>query len=553
LTKLSLLGKHWTSAGLKSFEELRNSRNLEECDFHPAGGLKDLEKTVERIREAITGGERILVVGDYDADGICASVILYKTIASLGGEVSVRLPHREKHGYGLNREFIEEAKELGVKLIITVDNGITAFAEIDLANNLGIDVIITDHHLPVMEKHNKGMCLPNAFAIVNPRREDCSYPQKNLCGATIAYKLATILLEQESSELANELENKKQDLLDEFLALSAIATIADVCELKGENRKIVQEGLKLLPKIKNLGLQKILANAGVKETVSSEDVGFRISPRINASGRIDSPLCAFQALANVKGEQYADKLEKLNVARQSLTRENFTEIEMHLGEIGEQKILLASGANLHLGIIGLIAGRLAEKWNRPAIIMSEVGENFVGSCRSPLEKFNITEALQKLSDLLEKFGGHKAAAGFTLPQKNREEFERRLQEFGNARIKDEEIVPALKFDFEVNEEDLSFDLLKKIETLQPFGMGNPPPLLLWKNVNLGEIRKVGADERHLRMKVGKQNFVAIAFGLGELANKLEKDKQADLVFELSENVWNGRRDLQLRVVDLKLN
>ena len=364
---LSFLGKKWifppenSQSGLPTgqaglVENLKKIRGITACGFHPPEELKDLEKAVGRIRQAISGNERVLIVGDYDADGVCASVILFKALASLGAEVSVRLPQRMEHGYGLNIEFVREAKKLGVGLIVTFDNGISATQEIELASSLGIDVIITDHHLPPPAK------LPPAFAIVNPRQADCEYPEKNLCGAAVAMKIAFALLE--NSRL---LTTECRLLRAELLALAAIGTIADVCELSGENRMIVAEGLKEISRVKSPGLQKILANAGLlagqaslNSKISSEDVGFRIAPRLNAAGRLGDPLIAFQALVNVRGAEFADGLEKLNSWRQQLTEKLLAEVEERLGEIGAEKILIAGSENFHPGIIGLLAGRLAE-------------------------------------------------------------------------------------------------------------------------------------------------------------------------------------------------
>ncbi len=545
LNKLSFLGKKWIFPSKNSqenlVENLKKNRGIKECEFHPPEKLKDLEKAVKRIQSAVKNGERILIIGDYDADGITASVILFKSLASIGAEVSVRLPNRIKHGYGLNAEFVQEAKDLGVKLIITVDNGISAHDEIEFANSLDVDVIITDHHISP-EK------LPNAFAIVNPRQTDCEYPEKNLCGASVAYKLATTLLNQES-------KTDSQELIDEILALAAIGTLADVCELMEENRTIVTEGLRLLPKIKNLGLQRILTNAGLNSKISSDDVGFRIAPRLNAAGRLDSPLIALQALVSKNGEKFADELERLNCERQTFTEKILDEVEEQLGEIGTEKILIVSGENFHPGIIGLAAGRLAEKYGRPTIVMSSVknqeGEIFTGSCRNPLQEFNITEALQDNSDLLQKFGGHRGAAGFTLESKNRAEFEKKMSEYARTKIKAVEIIPQLEIDSEVKEQNLSQKFFEKLQTLAPFGAGNPEPLLFLENVKLSEIRKVGNTAKHLRAKIGRTKITAIGFGLGEFAEELERRGEADLVFQLSENEWNGNCELQLKVIDLR--
>ena len=530
MTKLSLLGRRWIPPKVSGSlsENLKQLRQIEEAALHPPETLCDLPRSVERIQAAIQNSERILIVGDYDADGVCASVTLFKTLKELKAKVSVRLPHRTKHGYGLNEQFIREAKDLAVGVIITVDNGISAHREVELANEFGIDIIVTDHHLPPQQ-------LPNAYAIINPRREDCTYPEKNLSGAAVAYKLAIALL---GEKLSTELH-------DELLALTAIGTIADVCEVTGENRSLIKEGLQKILKTKNVGLQKILANSGILQDVSAEDVGFRIAPRINAAGRLDDALLAFQTLISGQG---AEQLEQLNLDRRELTEKMLTEVEESLGEIANKRILIAGGDTFHPGVIGLAAGKLAEKYHRPAIVMNEEKGVLTGSCRSPLPNFNITEALAKLADLLTKFGGHSAAAGFTLPTENQEAFAARLTEIAENKIQAEELIPTLNLDLEVSEADLNFKLLSELQKLAPFGAGNPEPLLLWRSTPIQEIRLVGDDSRHLRLRVGGKT--AIGFGLGELADTLKKRPTVDLAFTLNENVWNRLKELQLKLVDL---
>ncbi|MFH1375323.1 MAG: single-stranded-DNA-specific exonuclease RecJ, partial [Patescibacteria group bacterium] len=534
--KLSLLGKRWTppkSSGIL-IEDLKRLRKIEEVELHPPETLCDLPRAVERIQQAIQNDERILIVGDYDADGVCASVILFKTLEELRAKVSVRLPHRSKHGYGLNEQFIQEAQDLKVSLIITVDNGISAHKEIELANEFGIDVIVTDHHLPPQQ-------LPNAYAIINPRRPDCPYPNKDLSGAGVAFKLALALL------INQELRTANQELKSELLALATIGTVADVCSLTGENRALVKAGLAKIAESKNIGLRAILKTSGLDKSISAEDVGFRIAPRLNAAGRLDDALLAFQTLINGKGAQ---QLEQLNLDRRQLTEKMLTEAEESLGEIADKRILIASGANFHPGVIGLAAGRLAEKYHRPTIVMSAEKGMLTGSCRSPLPNFNITEALAELEDLLTKFGGHSAAAGFTLLTENREAFAKRLTEIAENKIQAEELIPVLYLDLEVSEADLNFKLLSDLQKLAPFGAGNSEPILLWKSAPLSEVRTVGSDSSHLRLKVGKRKSPAIAFRFGEFAEEISKRKEVDLAFTLAENIWNGSRELQLKITDL---
>jgi len=535
LEKLSLLGKKWIFPREKSegnfLQKLKKIRGIESSEIHSGKKMYDLVKAVVRIRDAIGKNERILVVGDYDADGVTAATILFKTIHYLGGIVSVRLPHRVRDGYGLNTKFIEEAKNLEVKLIVTVDNGISAVAEIKLAREFGIDVIITDHHAPPE-------ILPSAFAIVNPRQKNCEYLDKNLSGAEVAMKLA------------ENLGDLPSDLKNEILVLAMIGTLADVCPLVGENREIVAAGLAVLPKIKNIGLQKILANTGLNSKISAEDIGFRVAPRLNAAGRLGDPLTAFQALAHNEGERFVDELERLNYERKNFTVKVLDEVEERLGELGAEKILIASG-DFHLGIIGLVAANLAEKYFRPVIVMGSKDENFIGSCRSPLPEFDITEALSECTDLLEKFGGHRAAAGFTVSKKNRAEFEKRITNFANSKIQKIGLIPKLEIDFKIEENVLTEKFLTELNSLAPFGAGNSEPKFFWKNALLAEIQTIGAESKHLKMRVGLRKLTAVAFRFGEFVPILKKQKTADLVFNFGENVWNGSRELQLKIVDAR--
>lgn len=347
-------------------------------------------------------------------------------------------------------------------------------------------------------------------------------------------------------------EDMVQELKDEIIVLAMIGTLADVCELTGENRVIVNEGLRKINAVKIPGLQRILVNTGIKDKkITTEDIGFRIAPRLNAAGRIGDPLLSFRALTDATGTDLADQLEALNAERQHLTQKHVLEAEHQLAGNFSNKILIASGRNLHPGIIGLVAGRLAEKYHRPTIVMSESENSLTGSCRSPLGEFNITEALRHNADLLEKFGGHRQAAGFRLNKNNQDEFENGLFSFAEQAIPESELTPTLLLDLVVNEPELSLDVFRELQQLAPFGQGNPEPLLLWEQAKLNELRPVGQHGDHLRLKAGDRNHTAIAFRFGEFANELQKRETVDLVFTLDENVWNGNRELQLKIVDMR--
>lgn len=558
---LSFLGQQWIppqiDSGAKPLDRLLKLRGVAPADrgsflspelesLHDPKELKDLIKAVERIQQAVSREEKILICGDYDVDGVTASAILYLTLQELGAKVSVRLPHRVTDGYGLSRRQIEEAGELGVKLIVTVDNGISARVEIELANRLGLDVIITDHHLPPDD-------LPSAYAIINPRQADCHYPCEILSGAAVAYKLAIALLKNTDRKLSpSGGDGRGGGSADELLGLATLGTIADVCPLTGENRVIVLHGLRALSRTKNSGLLRIFENAGIKGQLSAEDVGYRIGPRLNSAGRLDSALLAFQALTHpAQATQFADQLELLNRERKALTEKTLQEAEEELGEIGLRKILIVGGSGWHPGVIGLVAGKLAERYCRPVVIMCRSGDTWTGSCRSP-EGFNITEALNKLSALLMHFGGHSCAAGFSLPEANRAEFEKKLSDLAEDQLANVELTPTLSLDLAITETDLTLEFLQELKKLEPYGAGNPEPLLLWEKASLSDLRAVGADGQHLSLRVGQTKIKAIGFGLGKALEQLQSSLTADLAFTLAEDTWNGGKGLQVKIVDLRL-
>jgi len=543
----SLTGTIWTiserGAGVPLIEHIMHVRGIVDParflepslrELHDPQLLKDMPKAVERIQLAIQNTERVFVVGDYDVDGVVGSAILFKALQSLGAHVSVRLPHRMRDGYGLNVNMIEEAAAKEVGLIVTVDNGISAAPALERAVELGIDVIVTDHHLPPPE-------LPPAFAIINPRQADCDYPFQGVSGAAVGWKLALAL------------GDYPKELADEMLALAAIGTIADVCPLTDENRAIVHFGLLAVPHIQHAGLQRLLANCEIEQAVTAEDVGYRIGPRLNAAGRLESALTAFQALTHpTAGEHFADELDQLNIRRRDLGVSMLEDALDRIDDPGNSPILIASSPDWYRGVIGLSAGRLAERYFRPAIVMEHDTEKdvFVGSCRCPVPAFNITEALQSCADLLTNFGGHRAAAGFTCPAANRAEFEKRITKIAEEKLKEIELSPKIQIDAELDETELNLKTLQEIQKLQPFGAGNPEPIFVVRNVALSDLRAVGRKEDHLAGRVGAAKIKMIGFGLGELLPQLANKKSADLAVTLAEDNWQGKKGLQLKIIDI---
>jgi len=521
----------------------------ENFEFHDPFLMKDMDKAVKRILSAIENGEKIVIFGDYDVDGISGSAILIQTLRFLSAKVSYRIPHRMKDGYGLNVRFVKELADLGVDLIITVDNGISCKKEIDLAKSLKIDVIVTDHHgipeeFPV-----------SAFAVVHPGQSDCEYPFKDLSGSCIAFKLAKALLKTKNNTEATA-------LIENLFDLASLGAVADCTSLLGENRFIVKKGLRVLHDSRWRGLSLISQNAGVLNNKKSlmdlydtDVIGFRIGPRINAASRIDDPYFALQALIDEggKAEFFAQKLEELNNYRQNIVKkalENFENI--FAKDLDQEFVCIAEHQDWSSGIVGLIAGKITDKYGKPSFVMEDRGDVLVGSARSP-EYFDVFEAINHVKKYLENFGGHKQAAGFTLKKENLAKFKKALKEFAKNKLVGKDLRPVLNIDAVLNAEDLNMENFRLIEKFAPFGMNNPKPLFLLKNAKIQNPKLIGNGNKHLSFGIFAQNKIvrAIAFSFGEFAEKILKKDQLDIVFHLEENEWNFKRTLQARIVDIR--
>lgn len=516
--------------------------------LHNPFSMKNMDKAVDRIKKAIDSGERIMVFGDYDVDGISGTAILVHTLKLLKAKVSYRLPHRVENGYGLNDDFIEEFSELNVNLLITVDCGISCSKQVSLAKEKGIDVIITDHHTVPDDFPDK------AFAVLHPMQKGCNYPFKGLTGAGVAYKLASALIADQSES------DKREQYLYDLLDLTSLGTVADLGPLVGENRVIVKYGLEALKTTKWQGLNFLKEHAGIdpNEKLTVNAIGYRLGPRINAAGRIANPYFALQLLLydkwDEKGKILAEHLDKLNKKRQEMVQEALDEVENHfIGKDKDKKILIAWSKNWHAGILGLLASRCAEKYMLPAIILQDLGEELVGSGRSP-EFFNLVEALSAHSDLLKNFGGHVQAAGFTIGKENLEEFVRLLEKYAEENLKDSTWHPVLSIDSELSSNEINESLMNVIDQMEPFGVGNSQPLFLIKNVSPINIRKVGKELTHIIFdaEIEDKTMSVIGFKMGEFETFLKSNSKIDLVCHLERNVWRGISKLQLRAVDLAI-
>ena len=546
---MSFLGKKWivknTDQNKTPFEKILENRKIKDINdgmvFHDSFLFADMQKAVGRINEAVKNQERIIVFGDYDVDGISGAAILINTLKKLGANISYRLPHRVKDGYGLSEKFIDEFMEKKINIIITVDCGISCNKEIKKAKENNIDVIITDHH--TIPEH----ITEDAFAILHPKLT--AYPFKELTGAGVALKFAQALLEG----------NSERDFMEELITLASLGTIADLGILQGENRLIVKRGLENLLGTKSNGLQKLIQLAGIQnqDLLDTYTISFRIAPRINAAGRIGDPYIALSLLLqeeeNEKVHSLGQDLEDLNIERQNMTEKTLQEAEAHFSNQKEiQPILMAESENWHVGILGLVATKLVEKYNRPAIIMQDLGETLIGSARST-NFLNITEMLTEFGEDLISFGGHAKAAGFNIKKTKLQEFKEKILKYAEAKFKNLELAPILEIDCELTENNLTLALVDELKQLEPFGTGNEKPVFLIKNVEPYFIDKVGREKNHLKflIKTNTKNISVICFGMGNYAEELKLRKKIDFACCISKNVWNNKECVQLQALDIK--
>jgi single-stranded-DNA-specific exonuclease len=504
-------------------------------DLDPAQ-LFGMKEAVQRIQTAINSDEKIVIYGDYDADGVTATALLTKVLERLDGRVEIHIPNRFRDGYGLKKSVIKDLREQGASLIITVDCGIRAIQVATFAKEIGLDLIVTDHHDP-------GEVLPEAFAVINPKQKGDPYPFKGLAGVGVAYKLAQSLLIEEGYQ-------DYEDLLD----LVAIGTVADLAPLRDENRYMVQKGLRKLSENRSIGLKALREIAKTQETLSANDIAFRLGPRINAAGRVESAENAFRLLmAMDAAEAYrlADFLERQNKQRRKLTEEIIQAVKSR-GVIDEVDpyLYLDASPDYHLGVIGLAASRLCDEYYRPFLLGTKRGEYIRGSARS-ISEFHITNALSQCDDILVRYGGHAGAAGFKVKVSNFEALKERLQNIAEEQLRGVPLNPSISIDTEVNFDQLDETLLSFIERMEPFGQKNLPPILASREVKVYQCRQVGARRNHMKLTLGKKGhrFDAIAFRQGHLAEKMTP--QVDVAFYFERNVFRGVESKQLNVVDIK--
>lgn len=532
--------------------------------LYPAKEFKDMEKGLCIIADSIKSNKKIAVYGDYDVDGVMSTVILYKALKACGADVIYHIPHRQKEGYGLNMDTVVELGEYGINTMLTCDNGIAAIEEIKKAKELGMKVVIIDHHEPGFYE-SEGIIndiIPCADAVIDPKQRECTYRFNKLCAAGIAFKFAKSLFEY---------MNISFDCENEYLTLAAVATVCDIVDLLDENRIIVKKGLKYINSTSNIGLKTLIHESGLDEVLINEyHLGYVIGPCINATGRLESAEAAvklFSTCDTDEAEMLANELVELNKSRKEMTQ-MATEVaikQIEDTDLKNDNILVVYCGDIHESIAGIVAGRIKEKYYKPTIVITKSEQMAKGSARS-IEGYNIFEELYKCRDLFHKFGGHPMAAGLSLEYENIGLLRNRLNE--SCKLSDEDFIDVIKIECQIKIGDISFDLANELNGLSPFGKGNPAPIFGCKNICVEKISLIGKNKDIIRFSLldkdtnkriagisfdGYENLLSIADSLYVNILNIENITfDADIVFRIDINDFNGRKSLQLMIKDFRL-
>ena len=543
--------------GLETEDEMRKYLYGTVDELYDGRLMKDREKAVGILTDKIKNRAKIRIIGDYDIDGVCATFLLLTGIRRLAQEVwktdeqewiDYEIPDRIKDGYGINASIIRQAAEDGVDTIITCDNGIAALQEIALAKELGMTVIVTDHHEVPADADGKQI-VPLADAVVNPKQADDNYPFTEICGAVVAYKLIR--------ELYRKVGISDQEW-KELLEFAAIATVGDVMKLKDENRIIVKYGLRRMAVTKNLGLRKLVEKAGLDITaLSAYHIGFVIGPCLNAGGRLQTAKLALRLLLSqdeAEADKMAEELKTLNDLRKDMTKQGEDEAFCQVEELyGSDKVLVVYLPDCHESLAGIIAGRVRERFNKPAIVLTRGEESVKGSGRS-IEQYHMYQGLTKVSDLLLKFGGHPMAAGLSIEERNIEEFRRRLNE--DAELTEEDFIPKIWIDVPMPLEYISQGLVEELKQLEPFGQGNEKPLFAQKRLYIRNVRVLGKARNLIKMNLVADSGLTmdgLLFTNGdEFLENLGNKKWLDAIYYPDINVYNGFQTLQIVIRNYQL-
>lgn len=506
--------------------------------------LKGMSEAVTRLRQAIRASEPIAVYGDYDVDGVSATALLVPLLSSLGARATPYIPSRMEEGYGLNVGALQQLAEQGIRLVVTVDCGARSLAEADAARGLGMDLIITDHHMP-------GDRLPQAVAVIDPRREDDPYPFKHLAGVGLAFKLAQALLRTERQvpvHTGNELPKE-----DDWLDLVALGTIADLAPLIGENRTLVCRGLEQLRLARRPGIAAMLAEAALlPQNVDAYAVGFVLGPRLNAAGRLESAFASYELLTTSSPEKaraLADQLGAQNRERQKLMLQGVEKARQEVIALGDQRVYVLADESYLVGLAGLVASRITEEFHRPSVVIALEPGMSRGSARS-ISAFHITRALDECRELMERHGGHAAAAGLTIRNENIPVLRSELLRIAERDLTEQDLIPSLKIDWVQPLTDVNGNTWRQVELLRPFGVGNPAPVFASPDVEVRDVRTIGTDRPGLKLKLsdGRAIWDAVAFQ-GVTCEQLAP--RVDVAYTLQSRTWNGQTRLEMMVKDVR--
>ena len=554
--------------GLSTYEEMEEYLHPTLDNFPDPHLFADMDEACGLLMDAIDEGVKIRVVGDYDVDGIMSTYILTSAIKEVGGDVDYAVPHRMVDGYGINPEMVQAAFDDGVRFIITCDNGIAAAPAVDLAKELGMTFVVTDHHEVPFETAEDGSVvqkLPNADAVVDPKRNDCGYPFKGICGAQVAWKLVDVLF---------EFVGLDKEMADKYLQFASIATVCDVMELKGENRATVYHGLKAIENTDNVGLNALLARNELKgKPLSCYHLGFIIGPCLNASGRLDTASKAIELLFeedSAKALASANELVELNSQRKNMTQIGIDKARdiIENSDIKNQKVLVVYIPELHESLAGIVAGRIRETYNKPVLVITDAEDGAKGSGRS-IPAYNMFEELTAVKDVFTKFGGHPMAAGVSLPTDKIDELRDRLN--SNCKLTEDDMQEIIKIDCDMPLSYMTESLVDSIDMLAPFGTGNTKPLFALKNVEIKGASFMGKEGQFLRLNIGTENggnMTALMFRnvlefqqavsdkygedtLQRLFSGNTKDVKMDIIYEPSINEYRGSRSIQIMVENFK--
>lgn len=514
--------------------------------------MKDMDKAAALILEKIRTDVRIRIVGDYDIDGVCSTYLLYRGLTRCGAAVDYQIPERIRDGYGINESIIRKAKEDGIDTIVTCDNGIAALEQVRLAKELGMTVIVTDHH-EVVRDEDGSQVLPEADAVVNPHRDDCTYPFAGICGGVVAYKLVQVLYEKNGIP-----EQEWKDILE----FAAIATVGDVMKLQDENRIIVRWGLKQIPHTASVGLRALVEACGLDiYDLTAYHIGFVIGPCLNASGRLKTAKLALELLLcegmqqSARAEEMAAELKLLNEERKDMTQAGMEQaFEQVDAELADDDVLVVYLPDCHESLAGIIAGRVRETYNKPSFVLTRGEDCVKGSGRS-IESYHMYQALCGVQDLLLKFGGHPMAAGFSLKEENIDEFRRRLNE--QSALTKEDFIPKIWIDVAMPLEYISEALVNELKGLEPFGQGNEKPQFAQKNLRIRSVRVIGRNNNAVRMTVVTEQgrpMEAMVFTVADqFVEEAKQSRSIDVIYYPDINEYNGNRTLQIVVRAYKLH